>query len=57
VFEHRSSPLLSRQAFDRRMMNYFLLGLAVVTVTGIIPAPVAHRALHKFHLESGRKNP
>ena len=32
-------------------------GLVFITVTGIVLAPVAHRALHKFHLESGRKNP
>jgi hypothetical protein len=31
-------------------------GLMFITVTGIVLAPVAHRALHKFHLESGRKN-
>ncbi len=31
-------------------------GLVFITVTGIVLAPVAHRALHKFHLESGRKN-
>jgi hypothetical protein len=116
VFEHRSSPLLPRQAFYRRMAICFLLsqvlvavalgigmagyhfierlgwvdafenaamilsgmgpvatlqtdagkifagcyalfsGLMLITVTGIVLAPVAHRALHKFHLESGRKN-
>lgn len=32
-------------------------GLMFITVAGIVLAPVAHRALHKFHLESGRKNP
>jgi hypothetical protein len=117
VFEHRSSPLLPRQAFYRRVAICFLLsqalvavalgigmagyhflenlgwvdafvnaamilsgmgpvstlqtdtgkifagcyalfsGLVFITVTGIVLAPVAHRALHKFHLESGRKNP
>jgi hypothetical protein len=117
VFEHRSSPLLPRQAFYRRVAICFLLsqilvaialglgmagyhftekmgwvdafenaamilsgmgpvstlqteagkifagcyalfsGLMFITVTGIVLAPVAHRALHKFHLESGRKNP
>ena len=31
-------------------------GLMFITVTGVILAPVAHRALHKFHLESGKKN-
>jgi len=116
MFEHRSSPLLSRRAFYRRVVNCFLLsqvlvvaalglgmagyhffenmgwvdafvnaamilsgmgpvatlqtdagkifagcyalfsGLVFITVTGIVLAPVAHRALHKFHLESGRKN-
>jgi hypothetical protein len=116
VFEHRSSPLLPRQAFYRRVAICFLLsqvlvavalgigmagyhfienlgwvdafenaamilsgmgpvatlqtdagkifagcyalfsGLMFITVTGIVLAPVAHRALHKFHLESGRKN-
>lgn len=117
MFEHQSSPLLPRQAFYRRVINCFLLGLVVIaaalglgmagyhfsegmnwvdafvnaamilsgmgpvstlqtdtgkifagcyalfsglmfiTVTGIVLAPVAHRALHKFHLESGRKSP
>ena len=116
MFEHRSSPLLPRQAFYRRVAVCFLLsqvlvavalgigmagyhftqnlgwvdafenaamilsgmgpvatlqteagkifagcyalfsGLMFITVTGIVLAPVAHRALHKFHLESGRKN-
>ena len=31
-------------------------GLMFITVTGIVLAPVAHRALHKFHLESGKNN-
>jgi len=31
-------------------------GLVFITVTGIVLAPVAHRALHKFHLESGRNS-
>jgi hypothetical protein len=117
MFEHRSSPLLPRQAFYRRVVNCFLFsqalvavalgigmagyhfieklcwvdafenaamilsgmgpvstlltdtgkifagfyalfsGLMFITVTGIVLAPVAHRALHKFHLESGKKNP
>ena len=117
MFEHRSSPLLPRRAFYRRVINCFLLsqavvagalgigmagyhffetmgwvdafenaamilsgmgpvatlqtdagkifagcyalfsGLLLITVTGIVVAPVVHRALHKFHLESGKKNP
>ena len=116
MFEHRSSPLLPRQVFYRRVLNCFLLsqalvavalgigmagyhffenlgwvdafenaamilsgmgpvatlqtdagkifagcyalfsGLMLITVTGIVLAPVVHRALHKFHLESGKKN-
>jgi hypothetical protein len=116
MFEHRSSPLLPRQAFYRRVINCFLFsqalvavalgigmagyhfienlnwvdafenaamilsgmgpvatlqtnagkmfagcyalfsGLLLITVTGIVLAPVVHRALHKFHLESGRNN-
>jgi hypothetical protein len=28
-------------------------GLAFITTAGIILAPVAHRLIHKFHLESG----
>ena len=116
VFEHRSSPLLPRQAFYRRVAICFLAsqtlvavalgigmagyhffenmgwvdafenaamilsgmgpvstlqtdtgkifagcyalfsGLMLITVTGIVLAPVVHRALHKFHLESGKKN-
>ena len=31
-------------------------GLMLITVTGIVLAPVVHRALHKFHLESGKHN-
>lgn len=31
-------------------------GLVFITVTGILLAPLAHRALHRFHLESGKKN-
>ena len=117
MFEQRSSPLLPRQAFYRRVAICFLMsqalvavalgigmagyhfledlgwvdsfvnaamilsgmgpvstlqteagkifagcyalfsGLLLITVTGIVLAPVVHRALHKFHLESGRKNP
>ena len=116
MFEHRSSPLLPRDAFYRRLVICFLLsqalaalalligmagyhffenlgwvdafvnaamilsgmgpvatlqttggkifagcyalfsGLMFISVAGILLAPVAHRALHKFHLESGRKN-
>ena len=115
MFEHRSSPLLPRQAFYRRVAICFLLsqvlvavalgigmagyhfienlawvdafenaamipsgmgpvatlqtdagkifagcyalfsGRMLITVTGIVLAPVVHRAQHKFHLESGRK--
>ncbi len=33
-------------------------GLALITIVGVILAPVAHRFLHKFHLEvSERKDP
>ena len=113
MFEHRSSPLLSRRAFFRRTLHYFLAsqalvalalglgmcgyhfleklgwvdafvnaamilsgmgpvstlqtdagkifagcyalfsGLVFITVAGIIFAPIAHRALHRFHLERG----
>jgi hypothetical protein len=117
MFEHRTSPLLPRREFLRRVANSLLLGLLVVvcalgvgmagyhlleklpwvdafvnaamilsgmgpvatlqtaagkifagcyalfsglafiSVAGILLAPLAHRALHKFHIESGRKNP
>jgi len=30
-------------------------GLALILIAGIILAPIVHRFLHKFHLESGRK--
>ena len=30
-------------------------GLAVIIVAGVILAPVAHRALHRFHMESRNK--
>lgn len=30
-------------------------GLIFITVTGIILAPIAHRMLHKFHLEADKK--
>jgi hypothetical protein len=116
VFEHRTSPLLPRRLFYRRLAKNFLLGsvvlacalgigmagyhffermnwvdsfanaamilsgmgpfgpltttcgkffagcyalfsgLVFITVTGILLAPVAHRALHKFHLETGKKS-
>lgn len=29
-------------------------GLALITIAGLLLAPVVHRLLHKFHLESGR---
>ena len=29
-------------------------GLAVIAVAGIVLAPVAHRILHRFHLEGGK---
>ena len=29
-------------------------GLVVILVAGIVLAPVAHRILHKFHLEAGK---
>jgi hypothetical protein len=31
-------------------------GLAFITTAGIILAPVAHRLMHKFHVESGSKS-
>ncbi|HEY1663878.1 MAG TPA: hypothetical protein VGI03_15780 [Verrucomicrobiae bacterium] len=31
-------------------------GLVFITATSILLAPVAHRALHKFHLESGKQD-
>src|SRR4051812_8771438 len=115
MFEHRSSPLLPRGKFYRRLAVSFALGIGLIvvvlgigmvgyhgfeqmgwidafenaamilsgmgpaadlktdggkifagcyalfsglmfiTLAGIFLAPVAHRALHKFHLESGRK--
>jgi hypothetical protein len=30
-------------------------GLVVILVAGIILAPIAHRILHKFHMESGKQ--
>jgi hypothetical protein len=116
MFEHRSSPLLTRQAFIRRMWRCVMLsggisvvtlmvgmggyhflegmnwvdafanasmilagmgplgnlntspgkifagfyalfcGLIFVTVVTILLAPIFHRALHKFHLESHGKS-
>ena len=29
-------------------------GLAIISIAGLLLAPVVHRFLHKFHLESGR---
>jgi hypothetical protein len=115
MFEHRTSPLLPRKVFYRRMARSFVLGcgllagtlgigmlgyhflehlewldafvsaamilsgmgpvtpletpagkffagcyalfsgLLFITVAGIILAPVGHRLLHKFHLESEEK--
>jgi hypothetical protein len=31
-------------------------GFIVILVSGIVFAPVVHRALHKFHLEQGKSN-
>jgi hypothetical protein len=31
-------------------------GLIFITVTGILLGPIAHRAMHKFHLETEKKN-
>ncbi len=31
-------------------------GLVFITAVGILLAPLAHRALHKFHLESGKRD-
>ena len=115
MFEHKSSPLLPRKAFIRRLRNCALLsagisasalfigmggyhflegmnwvdafanasmilagmgplgtlntapgkifagfyalfcGLILLTTVTILIAPIFHRALHKFHLESGKK--
>jgi hypothetical protein len=30
-------------------------GLALITSTGFVFAPIIHRFLHKFHLEAGKK--
>ena len=30
-------------------------GLALILIAGIVLAPIVHRFLHKFHLESGKK--
>lgn len=116
VFEHRTSPLLPRKLFYRRVRNFFLIsasllavalgigmsgyhcfenmswvdafvnaamilsgmgpvgqlntdagkifagcyalfsGLVFISAVGIMIAPLAHRALHKFHIESGKKD-
>lgn len=115
MFEHKSSPLLPRQAFIRRMLRCALLSAGISAVTllvgmagyrslegmnwvdafanasmilagmgplgnlntqagkifagfyalfcglvfwaafGVLIAPIVHRALHKFHLESREK--
>jgi hypothetical protein len=117
MFEHRTSPLLPRPQFYRRVRNCSLIsggilavslgigmtgyhcfenlnwvdafvnaamilsgmgpvnqlntnggkifagcyalfsGLIFISAVGILLAPLAHRALHKFHLESGKKDP
>ncbi|HVN64501.1 MAG TPA: hypothetical protein VMT58_07670 [Candidatus Binataceae bacterium] len=31
-------------------------GLALISIAGIMLAPLAHRLLHKFHIESGLKD-
>lgn len=114
MFEHKSSPLLPRKAFIRRMQRCILLSAAIsvatlligmagyhflekmnwvdafanasmilggmgplgnlnteagkifagfyalfcgvvfVSIIGILLAPILHRAMHKFHLESGK---
>jgi hypothetical protein len=47
VFEHRHDPLPPRRDFLRRPARHALIA------GGILFAPVVHRAIHKFHLESG----
>jgi len=50
-------PLASPQATAGKLFAglYALYsGLALIVVAGIVFAPVVHRVLHRFHLESGR---
>lgn len=50
-------PLTTLQTYSGKLFagSYALFsGLALILILGIIFAPVVHRFLHKFHLESGR---
>ncbi len=49
-------PLTALQTnFGKLFAGFYALfsGLAFIIIIGIIFAPVVHRFLHKFHLESG----
>lgn len=48
-FEHRSEPLLPRGAFMQRLVRCGAMATALVA--GIVLAPIAHRLLHRFHIE------
>ncbi len=51
-------PLASPETFAGKLFAglYALYsGLALIAATGILLAPVIHRVLHRFHVESGGK--
>ena len=64
MHERRNQPLLPRRAYARRMGRraagaklfasaYALFGGVVfIASAGLIVAPVAHRFLHRFHIEA-----
>jgi hypothetical protein len=51
-------PLASPQTYAGKLFAglYALYsGLALIIATGIIIAPIVHRFMHRFHLESGKE--
>jgi hypothetical protein len=67
TFEHRAQPVIPPHQFFIRLAHSGIIavvliagslavgiycGLAVIVVAGVILAPVAHRILHTFHIES-----
>lgn len=61
-YEHHKEPLLPRLLFYRRLAKHIFLslglllcalfsGIAFLTTAGIVITPIAHRILHRLHLD------
>ena len=51
MFEHKRNNLLPFSLFIKRVVKYFTYTLFLTTIA-IFFAPIAHRILHKFHIEN-----